>query len=102
MQPPPGQSWAYVECAHIIPFALGSFDEADSVQTRNKSIIWFAIRRYFPEIQHKIDARSINQRGNAMTLNLDTHRAFGAYQICFLPQGMVCTKDDKKVSPQDI
>ncbi|EPE09840.1 glycoside hydrolase family 3 protein [Ophiostoma piceae UAMH 11346] len=88
VQPPPRQIWGHVDCAHIIPFALGSFDDTDAVQTRNKVIIWFAIHRYFPETKDLIDARSINQRGNALTLDVAVYRWFGAYELTFLPQGM--------------
>ena len=80
VQPHPRRRWGYVDCAHIIPFALGSFDDTDAVQTRNKAIIWFAIHRYFPETKDLIDARSINQRGNALMLGVDVHRLFGAYR----------------------
>lgn len=31
---------------------------------------------------------SINQRGNALTLDVAVHRWFGAYEVTFLPQGM--------------
>lgn len=91
VQPPPGQIWRSVECAHIIPFALGKFDETDAVQTRNKAIIWFALYRYFPEIEGKIEPGNINQHGNALSLSLETHSSFSKYWIGFEPQGPVCT-----------
>ncbi|KIH90929.1 hypothetical protein SPBR_00979 [Sporothrix brasiliensis 5110] len=84
--PLPTDLECYVECAHILPFALGVFDESDAVQTRNKAIIWFCIHRYFPQIQHKIDARSINQRSNAMSLERSLHKSFGEYRVAFSPQ----------------
>ncbi|KIH86392.1 hypothetical protein SPBR_08483 [Sporothrix brasiliensis 5110] len=85
--PPPDYEAGPVECAHIIPFALGTFDDGDAVQTRNKTIIWFSIHRYFPELKDLIDARSINQCGNVVTMDLPTHRNFGSYIVAFQPQG---------------
>ncbi|EFX01537.1 hypothetical protein CMQ_6479 [Grosmannia clavigera kw1407] len=85
---PPGAQTTITQCAHIIPFALGSFDDTDAVQTRNKAIIWFAIHRYFPAIRDKIDTRSIKQRDNAIILDIYVHGLFGGYNIGFLPQGL--------------
>lgn len=87
VHPPPHELQSTLECAHIIPFALGSFDENDAVQTRNKAIIWFAIHRYFPEVSSKIDARSVNQRGNALCLQTSLHTLFGIYDVGFRPLG---------------
>lgn len=81
--PEQGGGLCQVECAHIIPFSLGVFDESDAVQTRNKAIIWFAIHRYFPQLQDKIDARSINQAANAISLEKSIHGHFGVYNIAF-------------------
>ncbi|EPE09344.1 hypothetical protein F503_07120 [Ophiostoma piceae UAMH 11346] len=85
--PTPDAEGTYVDCAHILPFALGFFDETDALQTRNKSIIWFAIHRYFPALAGKIDARSINQPANAIMINTLCHRHFGEYGLTFEPQG---------------
>ncbi|KAK0709406.1 hypothetical protein B0T26DRAFT_678831 [Lasiosphaeria miniovina] len=52
------------ECTHIIPFALGNFNEKDSLETENKALIWWTLYRYFPALQGKIDPASINQLGN--------------------------------------
>lgn len=94
--PPPGHGFAPLQCAHILPFALGTFDDNDAVQTRNKAIVWFAIHRYFPEIRDLIDARTINQRQNAVMLEANTYIHFGSYMLAFLPQdGVSCRMASK-------
>ncbi|KAK3356781.1 hypothetical protein B0T25DRAFT_589270 [Lasiosphaeria hispida] len=77
---------ADTECAHIIPFALGNFDDKDSHETKNKAVIWWTLYRYFPALRGKIDAASINQLGNAVTLVNATHSVFGDYKLSFWPQ----------------
>ncbi len=81
---------AKTECAHIIPFALGKFDDSRAIETRNKATIWFAIHRYFPALKGKIHAGNINQRENAFTLASSIHRSFGDYDLTFWPQSKVC------------
>ncbi|KAL1904722.1 hypothetical protein Sste5344_009586 [Sporothrix stenoceras] len=85
--PPPGFDYGPLQCAHILPFALGTFDDSSALETRNKSIIWFALHRYFPEIRELINAKSINQRENAIMLDASTHIHFGSYILSFLPRG---------------
>jgi len=74
------------ECAHIIPFALGNFHEKDSLETENKALIWWTLYRYFPALQGKIDAASINQLGNVITMFGEVHDVFGDFQLSFWPQ----------------
>ncbi|KAK3347063.1 hypothetical protein B0T25DRAFT_584124 [Lasiosphaeria hispida] len=74
------------ECAHIIPFALGNFNEKDSLETENKALIWWSLYRYFPGLQGKIDAASTNQLSNAVTLFSEAHKTFGGFRLTFYPQ----------------
>lgn len=83
---PQGARWGNTECAHIIPFALGSFDDKDSVETQNKALIWWTLHRYFPALQGKIDASSINQPGNAVTLANAVHSVFCDFELMFRPR----------------
>jgi hypothetical protein len=86
---PKGHPVTPTECAHIIPFALGKFDDSKAVETRNKATIWSAIYRYFPALEGKINAENINQSANAIALNPATHKAFGDYNLTFWPQSQV-------------
>lgn len=88
---PPGAAGATLtECAHIIPFGLGSFDENNIVQVQNQATIWHAIHRYFPALAGKIEAGNINQVENAITLDPSVHAMFGRYSLTFWPQSQVC------------
>ena len=78
------------ECAHIMPLALGKFDDSKAVETRNNTTIWFAIHRYFPALKGKIHAGNINQRANAITLIPSAHKQFGDYDLTFWPKSHVC------------
>jgi hypothetical protein len=89
VQVPAGQTACHTECAHIIPFALGKFDESKGIQCQNKATIWFAIHRYFPSLKGKIHAGNINQPANAITLDPSIHKEFGAYDLSFWPQSQV-------------
>ncbi|KAK0622551.1 hypothetical protein B0T14DRAFT_425802 [Immersiella caudata] len=74
------------ECAHIIPFALGNFNEKNALETENKALIWWTLYRYFPALQGKIDAASINQLGNVITMFTEVHDVFGDFQLSLWPQ----------------
>jgi hypothetical protein len=91
VQPPPDSSptCTFTECAHIIPFALGNFDESKAIECQNKATIWYAIHRYFPSLKGKLHAGNINQPANAITLDPSVHSNFGAYCLSFWPQGPV-------------
>lgn len=86
VNPPATEPCLPLHFAHTIPFALGSFDDTDAVQTRKSAIIWFAIHRYFPELRGKLDARSINQPANACIMDANVHQMFDDYRLAFLPQ----------------
>ncbi|KAK4044860.1 hypothetical protein C8A01DRAFT_42469 [Parachaetomium inaequale] len=80
-----GRSVANTECAHILPFALSKFDENSLTEVSNKAWIWFALYRYFPFIQGKISADTINKPENAITLEVGVHDSFGNYSLAFEP-----------------
>ncbi|OTA04343.1 hypothetical protein A9Z42_0049220 [Trichoderma parareesei] len=104
--PPTGASRAITQCAHILPFGLSSFDEADAVATKNKAIIWYALHRYFPALRGKMDTDSVNQYGNLMTLESNAHFALGDFSLAFRPMDKdnvykVCAFDLLPSSIQD-
>ena len=83
---PSTASTGTTECAHIIPFALGSFDDKQAVETENKAVIWWTLYRYFPGLRGKIDTASINQLENVVTLVDAVHTEFGDFDLTFWPQ----------------
>lgn len=99
------------QCAHILPFSLRRFDEQSAQevsrvlscygsclraltnlslnQTENKSTIWWALYRYFPDLKDLIDPSTINQPGNAITMTNALHEEFGAFNLALEPLGDV-------------
>jgi len=73
----------YTECAHIIPFSLGSWK--DEQEARDKAVIWVTLNRCFPSLKQKIafDHESINNDCNAITTCADLHRKFGNFVFAF-------------------
>ncbi|KAM7202443.1 hypothetical protein V8F33_002851 [Rhypophila sp. PSN 637] len=76
-----------LECAHILPFAIGEFDERSEVQVRKRATIWGALYRYFAGLLSKdiIQAGTINQCENVMMLLQPLQRDFGAYKLALEP-----------------
>jgi hypothetical protein len=83
---PQGAKYGGTECAHILPFALGNFQENDALANENKAIIWFTLHRYFPALKPKISSGSINQLGNVATMFREVHDLFGDFKLSFRPQ----------------
>ena len=82
-QIPKGEEVEYTECAHILPFALGDFNEERSQEVENAAIIWAALYRYFPALEGIISSATINSPENAMTLSMVVHKHFGGFDISF-------------------
>ncbi|KAL7944799.1 hypothetical protein V8C42DRAFT_325949 [Trichoderma barbatum] len=95
---PPAERATATQCAHILPFALREFDANSALETKNKAIIWWSLHRYFPELRGKIDAGSINQHGNLITIDNSIHFSFGNYSIGFWPMDMENTYEIRSFS----
>lgn len=84
---PPGErkgaKHSRTECAHILPFALSKLKEKTAVQVQNKATTWWALYEYFPALQGKIAADTVNQPGNAVTLSAAIHTEFGSFSFGF-------------------
>ncbi|PGH06116.1 hypothetical protein AJ80_08222 [Polytolypa hystricis UAMH7299] len=69
------------EAAHIIPFALGKFDEDNLKEAENKATIWTCLNRYFPGLEKVVSSETINSPSNAITLYHTVHNHFGALGV---------------------
>ncbi|PGH28233.1 hypothetical protein AJ80_00124 [Polytolypa hystricis UAMH7299] len=69
------------EVAHILPGALGKFDEDNAAQAENKRIIWECLRRYFSGLDEVISMQSIDSASNALTLTRGIHSNFSSLDI---------------------
>ncbi|KAL7623108.1 hypothetical protein AAE478_006787 [Parahypoxylon ruwenzoriense] len=84
---PVGAKSEGTECAHILPFALRKFDSDNSQDVENKAAVWWALYRYFPALQGQIDAGTINQHGNVLTMSINFHHEFDNYNVTLRPTG---------------
>jgi hypothetical protein len=91
---------AYTECAHIIPFSLGTWKDDRDEQA--KHIIWVNLNRCFPSIRNRINFTqdSINETRNAMTLSFDLHKFFGLFHFAFEATERQHTYSLKNYQPQ--
>ncbi|KAF8244646.1 hypothetical protein K440DRAFT_7592 [Wilcoxina mikolae CBS 423.85] len=79
----PGLPCGFTEVAHILPFALGKFDEDNSRQVEEKAVVWDALLAYFPEIKDcEVSSDTINADQNAMTMESTFHKSFGKFYFC--------------------
>jgi len=78
------------QCSHILPFALGKFEEKNATYTKNKATIWWALYQYFPVLKNKIGADTVHQPGNAITLASSLHEEFGQFTFGFQATNEVC------------
>ncbi|KAJ5692831.1 hypothetical protein N7462_002254 [Penicillium macrosclerotiorum] len=79
---PPNSITTILQAAHIIPFALGSFNVDNSEPINRNAIIWVNLRRYFPVLRAMAaDQQIINHESNVLMLDPVTHLEFGQFHI---------------------
>ena len=74
----------YLESAHIIPFALGVFDQTDAESYSHHLSTWESIYRYFPHMEserfrERLDR--LNDEANILTLAAIPHREFSQFRM---------------------
>ncbi|KAJ5575562.1 hypothetical protein N7535_002488 [Penicillium sp. DV-2018c] len=80
---------AYLEAAHIIPFALGSFQSNDSEAVHRHATIWVNLRRYFPVLRRlSFTSEDINSEKNVLMLDMVLHKEFGQFRVIFEATGL--------------
>ncbi|PKY01612.1 hypothetical protein P168DRAFT_53065 [Aspergillus campestris IBT 28561] len=74
---------APLEAAHIIPFALGVFQENSADERYRHAMIWVNINRYFPDLRSRMgfSSEDINQEENVMMLVEGLHGQFGSFHF---------------------
>lgn len=79
----------YLEAAHIIPFALGSFQPNDRQAVDRQATIWVNLRRYFPVLrQLSFTSEQINSEKNVLMLSMMLHKEFGQFRVIFEATGV--------------
>lgn len=85
---PQNAKTARLEAAHIIPFALGSFDTKSGEAVDRHAKIWVNLRRYFPALRRmSFTSEQINSEKNIMMLDALIHAEFGQFKLIFEAAG---------------
>lgn len=78
----------FLEAAHIIPFALGSFQANDGEAVDRHEKIWVNLRRYFPILRSmSFTSEQINSEKNILMLDSQLHSIFGQFGLIFEATG---------------
>jgi hypothetical protein len=79
----------FLEAAHIIPFALGSFQANDDEAVDRHATIWVNLRRYFPVLRSmSFTSEQINSEKNILMLDSQLRREFGQFRLIFEATGL--------------
>jgi hypothetical protein len=79
----------HLEAAHIIPFALGSFQADDGEAVDRHAKIWVNLRRYFPVLRNLFfTSEQINLEKNVLMLDSQIHTEFGQFRLIFEATGV--------------
>ncbi|KXH51539.1 hypothetical protein CSAL01_05529 [Colletotrichum salicis] len=81
--PAPGMAVGFTDLCYILPFALGQLVSPAGGEAVDD--IWFALYRYFPELDGKIGPNSPDQYQNLITFDLTVHKAYNSYDLAFKP-----------------
>lgn len=86
---PQNAKTARLEAAHIILFALGSFDAKSGEAVDRHAKIWVNLRRYFPALRRmSFTSEQINSEKNVMMLDALIHAEFGQFKLIFEATGI--------------
>ncbi|KKK13751.1 hypothetical protein ARAM_001661 [Aspergillus rambellii] len=79
----------HLEAAHIIPFALGSFQANDGEAVDRHAKTWVNLRRYFPVLRSmSFTSDQINTEKNILMLESPLHTEFGQFRLIFEATGV--------------
>ncbi|KUM55595.1 hypothetical protein ACN42_g11656 [Penicillium freii] len=79
----------HLEAAHIILFALGSFQANDGEAVDRHAKIWVNLRRYFPILRDiSFTSEQINSEKNVLMLDSQLHTEFGQFRLIFEATGV--------------
>lgn len=79
----------HLEAAHIIPYALGSFEAKSGEAVDRHAKIWVMLRRYFPILRRMtLTSENLNQERNVIMLDSQLHTEFGQFRLIFEATGL--------------
>lgn len=74
----------HLEAAHVIPFALGSFQAKESEAVDRHTTIWDNLKRYFPAIcSLSFTSEQVNSEKNILMLDSQLHTEFCQLRLIF-------------------
>lgn len=86
---PPNALTTHLEAAHIIPFALGSFQAQDG-SDMDRNTIWVNLKQYFPVLHNmSFTSAQINSEKNILMLDMQLRREYGQFRLVFEETGLV-------------
>ncbi|KAI3534466.1 hypothetical protein CSPX01_12083 [Colletotrichum filicis] len=83
--PPVGAFTSNTQLCHILPLALRRFDNASPVARDAVAKVWYALYRYFPELEGKIGPDTLNQLENLITFDMSVHYDYDHHWTAFDP-----------------
>lgn len=83
--PPVGASASFTQLSHVLPLALGTVDNASPAARDALAGVWYALYRYFPELEGKIGPDNLNQYQNLITFETTIHMDYSSHQLAFKP-----------------
>jgi hypothetical protein len=79
----------HLEAAHIIPFALGSFQANDGEAVDRHAKIWVNLRCYFPALRSmSFTSEQINSEKNVLMLDSQLRKEFDQFRLIFEATGV--------------
>jgi hypothetical protein len=79
----------HLEAAHIIPFALGSFQANNGEAVDRHAKIWVNLRHYFPVLRNmSFTSEQINSEKNVLMLDSQLRTEFGQFRLIFEATGV--------------
>jgi hypothetical protein len=86
---PQNAKTTHLKAAHIIPFALRSFQPNNGEAVDRHTKIWVNLRRYFPVLRNiSFTSEQINSEKNVLMLDALIHIDFGQFRIIFEATGV--------------
>ncbi|KXH44485.1 hypothetical protein CSIM01_08771 [Colletotrichum simmondsii] len=83
--PPVGATASPTQLSHVLPLALRKFDNASPAARDAVAGVWYALYRYFPELEGKIGPESLNQYENLITFESTVHENYDSHRLAFDP-----------------
>ncbi|KAI3543660.1 hypothetical protein CABS01_01720 [Colletotrichum abscissum] len=73
------------QLSHVLPLALRKFDNASPAARDAVAGVWYALYRYFPELEGKIGPDNLNQYENLITFESTVHELYDSHRLAFDP-----------------